>query len=181
MLTFAASVAAYTVLFVLVMTVAERVRAPGALPAALTAHQVVARGAIRPVAAAVTAVEAALAVLLLVGLVANPGPVALAGAALLFAGYGGYGRYLTVTGRGGPCGCGGVEVPMDGWVTGRAFALSALAGFGAVAAGEVLPLSRLGPPVLMVLLAGATIGTLLWHLPAAMREPADHRLAGVVR
>lgn len=166
--TFVAGVAAYTVLVVLVVAVAERLRAPRALPAALSAHRVLPARAVRPVGAAVTAAEAVLAVALVTG----PRPVALAGAALLFAGYGGYGCYLAATGRGGPCGCGGVEVPMDGWVTGRAFVLAGLAALGAVAAGSVPPLTSFGPPLLVVLLAAATFGTLLWHLPGAMRDPA---------
>ncbi len=167
---FPVSVAAYTVLFVLVIAVVERVRAPGALPAALAAHRVVPRRAVRPVAIAVTAAEALLAVLLLAGLVRGPSPLVLACAAALFACYGGYAWYVTGSGRGGPCGCGGADVPMGHWVTGRAFALAASAAVAA--GGDVLPLARFDERLLLVLLAAATIGTLLWHLPAAMtRHP----------
>ena len=140
---FPVSVAAYVVLLVLVIAVAERVRTPGALPAALIAHGVVPRRAVRPVAVAVTAAEAVLAVLLLVGLVRESGPssLVLAGAAVLFAAYGGYAWHVTTSGRGGPCGCGGAEVPMGHWVTGRAFALAALAVVAAVAHDVVAPLA----------------------------------------
>ena len=169
---FPVSAAAYVVLFVLVIAVAERVRAPGALPAALAAHRIVPRRAIRPVAVAVTATEAVLAALLLAGLAGEPSPLVLTGAAVLFACYGGYAWYVTGSGRGGPCGCGGADVPMGHWVTGRAFALAALAVVAGVARGEVLPLARFDERLLLVLLASATIGTLLWHLPAAMtRHP----------
>jgi hypothetical protein len=169
---FLVSVAAYVVLFVLVIAVAERVLAPRALPAALAAHRVVPRRAIRPVATAVTAVEALLAVLLLAGLVDEPLPLVLTGAAVLFACYGGYAWYVTESGRGGPCGCGGADVPMGHWVTGRAFVLAALAVVAGAARGDVLPLARFDERLLLVLLASATIGTLLWHLPAAMtRHP----------
>ncbi|MGB3438883.1 MAG: MauE/DoxX family redox-associated membrane protein [Actinophytocola sp.] len=164
---FPASVAAYVVLFVLVIAVAERVRAPGALPAALVAHRVVPSRAVRPVAVAVTAAEALLAVLLFLG----PSPVVLGGAAVLFASYGGYAWYVTESGRGGPCGCGGGEVPMDHWVTGRAAALAALAVVAAVAHDVVPPLALFDVRLLLVLLAAATIGTLLWLLPAATRHP----------
>ncbi|MGH3756987.1 MauE/DoxX family redox-associated membrane protein [Actinophytocola sp.] len=170
MLTFAAGVAAYTVLAVLVLAVAERLRAPHALAAALVAHGILPRRTVRAVAAVVTAAEVVLAVVLVTG----PLPVALTGAALLFVGYGCYGSHVARTGRGGPCGCGGVEVPMDRWVITRAFVLAGLAAAAAVAgvgAGS-LPLVPFGPEPLVVLLAAATFGTLLWHLPAAMREPA---------
>lgn len=171
---FPVSVAAYVVLLVLVIAVAERVRTPGALPAALFAHRVVPPRAVRPVAVVVTAAEAVLAVLLVAGLLraAGPSPVVLSGAALLFGGYGGYAWHVTAGGRGGPCGCGGAEVPMGHWVTGRAFALAALAVVAAAAQDVVLPLTRFDAELLVVLLAAATIGTLLWHLPAAMtRHP----------
>lgn len=164
---FPVSVAAHVVLLVLVIAVAERVRTPGALPAALAAHRVVPRRAIRPVAVAVTAAEAVLAVLLLLG----PSPVVLGGAVVLFASYGGYAWYVTESGRGGPCGCGGTEVPMGHWVTGRAFALAALAVIAAVAHDVVAPLAPFDVRLLMVLLASATIGILLWYLPAAARYP----------
>jgi hypothetical protein len=171
---FPVSVAAYVVLLVLVTAVAERVRTPGGLPAALFAHRVVPPRAVRPAAFAVTAAEAVLAVLLVLGLLraAGPSPVALSGAALLFACYGGYAWHVTASGRGGPCGCGGAEVPMGHWVTGRAFVLAALAAGAAAAHDVVRPLARFDAQLLVVLLAAATIGTLLWHLPAAMtRHP----------
>jgi len=165
MLTVVAGICAYTVLLVLVLAVVERVRAPRELPAALVAHRVLPRWAVGPVAAAVTVVEVGLVAALAIG----PHPLALLGAALLFAAYGGYSARVA----GGPCGCGGVEVPMDGWVTGRALVLAGSAAFAAVAADPVPPLSRLGsPPLLVIPLAAATFGLLLWHLPAAMRDPA---------
>jgi len=148
--------------------VAERVRTPGELSAALAAHGVVPRRAVRPIAVAVTGAEAVLAVLLVVA----PSPFVLAGAAVLFACYGGYAWYVTESGRGGPCGCGGAEVPMGHWVTGRALGLAALATIAAVAGDAVPPLSRFDTQLVVVLLAAATIAILLWHLPAAMtRHP----------
>ena len=167
---FPVSVAAYVVLLVLVIAVAERVRTPGALPAALAAHGVVPRRAVRAVAVAVTVAEVVLAVLLLAGLTfaSGPSPIVLAGAAGLFASYGGYAWHVTRSGRGGSCGCGGVDVPMGPWVTGRAGALAALAVVAA--AGEVLPLTRFDAQLVTVLLAAATVGVLLWHLPAAMHQ-----------
>jgi hypothetical protein len=161
---FPVSVAAYTVSFVLVIAVVERLPAPGALSAALSAHRIVPRRAILPVAVVVTAAEPLLAVLLF----AAPSPFVFGCAAALFACYGGYAWYVTASGRGGPCGCGGAEVPMGHWVTGRAFALAALAVVAGAGGGDVLPLTRFDERLLLVLLAAATIGTLLWHLPAAM-------------
>ncbi len=171
---FPVGVAAYVVLFVLVIAVAERVVAFRALPAALIAHGVVPRHAARAVAVVVTAVEAVLAALLLAGLVVSgPSSFVLAGAAALFAAYGGYAWYVTTSGRGGPCGCGIAEVPMGPWVTGRAFVLAALALLGAAVPGKVAPLTAFDPRLVAVLLAAATIAILLWRLPAAMARPEE--------
>lgn len=169
---FPVSVAAYVVALILVTAVVERVRAPHALTTALAAHRVVPARAIRPVAVAVTVVEAALVVLLLVGLVrtAGPPPLVPAAAAALFAGYGAYAWHVTRTGRGGPCGCGGTEVPMGPWVAARAFALAALAAVAAAGAGLVTPLTRFDERLVVVLLAAGTFAILLWHLPAATRS-----------
>lgn len=170
---FPVSVAAYVVLLVLVIAVAERVRARRSLPAALLAHGVVPPRAVQVLAVVVTVVETVLAVLLLVGLVraTGPSPAVLAGVAVLFACYGCYSWHVTATGRGGPCGCGGASVPMGPWVIGRAFALAVLAAIAAVAHDVVLPLSLFDSRLVVVLLAAATIGTLLWQLPAAARHP----------
>jgi hypothetical protein len=165
---FPVSVAAYVVLVVLALAVTERVVAPRALPAALVAHGVVPRRATGPLAVAVTVAEAASLVL---GVVT--GPRVLFGTALLFAAYGGYAWYVTASGRGGPCGCGGADVPMDHWVTGRAGVLAALAVLGAVAGDRVLPLRGVDSRLVVILLAATTIGLLLWHLPAAMARPEE--------
>lgn len=166
---FVVSVAVYVVIVVLVIAVVERIGAPRALRAALAAHGVVPLRAAGLLAVVVTVVEAVLAVLLLVG----PSPIVLSGAAVLFAAYGGYAWHVTASGRGGPCGCGVVEMPMDHWVTGRAVALAVLAAAGAVAHDHVLPLTDFDSQVLVVLLAATTIGVLLWHLPAAMTRPQE--------
>jgi methylamine utilization protein MauE len=170
---FPVSVAANVVLLVLVLAVVERVLTPGALPAALAAHRVLPPRAVRPVAVAVTAVEAVLAVRLAVG----PSPLVLAVAAVLFASYGGYAWHVTASGHGGPCGCGGAEVPMGHWVTGRAAVLAVLATTAAVAHDDVLPLTRFDADLVVVLLAATTIGLLLWHLPAAMTLPVSTPVA----
>lgn len=178
-----AAVAALVVLLVLLIAVAGRVRAPGELPAALVAHGVLPRRAVTPVAVAVTVAEVGLAAALAVGLVRAPGPspVVLAAAAALFAGYGGYSWYVTAHGRGGPCGCGGSGVSMGPWVTGRAAVLAALAGFAAATADRVPSSAGTVPELVVVLLAAATIGTLLWHLPAAMHDPTAVRPQEVLR
>jgi hypothetical protein len=172
---FPVSVAVCTVLVVLVIAVAERVVAPRALGTALAAHGVVPPRAAGPLAAAVTAAEAVLAAALLAGLLlpGGPHPLVPACAAVLFAAYAGYAWHVTASGRGGPCGCGGADVPMDHWVTGRAVALAALAATGAVGHDAVLSVADVDAEVLVVLLASATIGVLLWHLPAAMARPQE--------
>lgn len=180
---FPAGVAAYVVLFVLVIALAERARRPRALPAAMRTHQVVPRRAVAAVAVTVTTAEAALAVALLAGLIrgAGPSPLVLTGAAALFACYGGYAWHVTASGRGGPCGCGTGEAPMGSWVIGRAFALAATALAAAIAHDAVPPLARLDERLLTVLLAAATISVLVWSLPAAMHVPAGLRPRAVAR
>ncbi|MDQ3401950.1 MAG: methylamine utilization protein MauE [Actinomycetota bacterium] len=178
MVTLLAGVAAYSVLFTLVIAVVEHLRAPRALPAALVAHGVLPRAGAVLVAACVIAAETALGIVLLVGLLGVTGvvPVALVASGVLFACYGGYGLLVISTGRVGPCGCGGVEVPMDGWVAGRAFALAVMA-LSAAASGTVPQLTTFDSPLLVTLLAAATFTALLWQLPAARHDRLDDRSA----
>jgi hypothetical protein len=159
---FPTSVAAYTVVLVLVIAVAEHVRAPRALPEALRAHGVIRGRAAGFVATAVTAVEALLAVALLV----RPSAMLFAAAGLVFAGYAVYSWHVVSSGRGGPCGCGGVEVPMGTWVVVRAGVLAALSAVAA--AGSPAALSTMDVQLVVALLAALVFGVLLWHLPAAM-------------
>lgn len=158
---FPVSVAAYTVVAVLVIAVAERAAAPRALPAALRAHGVLPARAVGVAATAVTAVEAVLALALLL----RPSPPLFAAAGAVFAGYAAYSWHVAATGRGGPCGCGGVEVPMGPWVTARAAALAGLSA--TAAAGAPAPLSAMDPQLVVALLAAVVFAVLLWHLPAA--------------
>jgi hypothetical protein len=164
-----ASVAAYTVLLTLVAACLTHVRHPAGLPAALISHQVVPRPV--PLAVAVTTLEGVLAALLMIGLLRDAGSLlaaVLGFSAVVFAGYGGYAWYVVAAGRDGSCGCGRVDVPMSGWVAGRACGLAALASAGAALSGSVV--SPAEPDSLVVLLAAGTFATVLWHLPAAMRE-----------
>lgn len=177
-LTLMAGVAAYAVLFTLLIAGVEHLRAPRALRSALIAHGVLPRAGTAPVAAGAIATEAALAVVLSAGLLGAEGAVtvALVAAGVLFACYGGYGLLVVSTGRAGPCGCGGVEVPMDGWVAGRAFALAAMA-WGAAAHGAVPLLTTFGSSLLVILLAAATFAVLLWQLPAARYHQVGRQAA----
>jgi hypothetical protein len=171
---FVASLAAYTVLLTLVAACVGHVRRPGALPAALHAHGVVPAPA--PAAAAVTVLEGLLGAVLVTAVLSGSRALlvlGLAGAATVFAGYGGYGWYVVASGRAGPCGCGRVEVPMSGWVVGRTFSLAALSVVGLALSGSVVTLAERGPELLVAVLAAATFGALLGHLPAAMHEPSE--------
>lgn len=174
---FVAGVATYVVLFLLIAACVGHVRRPDDLPSALRAHGVVPPGSAGAAGLAVTVTEGVLVVLLLAGLFGSGGLLALglAGGAVVFAGYGGYGWFVVATGRSGPCGCAGAEMPMSMWVVGRALAL---AGFSLVAlmwSESVTPPSQLGSGLVIVLLGAATFGTLLWFLPAAMRDPEGAR------
>lgn len=178
MLEFAAGVATYVVVMTLATAAIGHARRPDDLHAALRMHGVLPPAAANAIGRAVTVTEVVLGVALIAGVAGRGGLLvaALAGSAALFAGYGGYGWFVVATGRSGPCGCGGADTPMSGWVAGRALALAALA-VGALAGhllggpATVTPLGEFGPRLAVVLLAAGTFSALLWSLPAAMREP----------
>ncbi|KAB1162289.1 MauE/DoxX family redox-associated membrane protein [Micromonospora sp. DT46] len=169
-----AGVATYTVLFTLLVSTAEHLSRPAALARALAAHRVLPA----PVAVAVVAIAGE-------GLLAGAGIVALlhpagerllvavlVGSGALLALYAGYGLYVRSTGRAGSCGCSRVELPMTGWVVARAAILAGLALLALSLSGSIVAPDRADAALAVVLLAAATFTTLLWHLPAAMYEPA---------
>lgn len=170
------SVAADTVLATLLLAGIAHAARPGTLPAALAAHRLLPAPA--AVATGVTAAEVGLGGAGLLGLALGDRAggrgllaAALAGAALLLVLFAGYGWSVLAAGAGGPCGCAHAELPMSGWVVGRAAALAGLAGLALPLAGSVLPLGRPGSQLATVLLAAAAFGVLLWQLPAAMYDP----------
>ncbi|GAA1905518.1 hypothetical protein GCM10009716_14270 [Streptomyces sodiiphilus] len=181
MVTFLAPVAAGIVLLSLLAGCAAHLTKPGSLPAALRAHRIVPDALVPAVARAVPAAEGLLgaggAALLVAGHRAGLASV-LAAAALLCAGYAAYSRHALAAGRAGsPCGCSRTEVPLSGWVAGRALALALLA-----AAAAALTAAGAQPPAgaaqwAVVVLAAAASTALLWSLPAAMHQPAPPRPA----
>ncbi|MEH0971489.1 MauE/DoxX family redox-associated membrane protein [Micromonospora sp. CPCC 205546] len=169
-----ASVAAYTVVLTLLVSTAEHLSRPAALARALAAHRVLPA----PVALAAVAIAGE-------GLLAGAGIVALlhpagegllvavlVGSAALLALYAGYGLHVRATGRAGSCGCSRVELPMTGWVVARASVLAGLALVALLLSGSTIAADRADASLAVVLLASATFTALLWHLPAAMYEPA---------
>ncbi|MGN9766422.1 MauE/DoxX family redox-associated membrane protein [Micromonospora sp. SD12] len=169
-----AGVAAYTVLFTLLVSTAEHLSRPAALAGALAAHRIL------PAPAALAAVaivgEAVLAGAGIVALL-RPGGEGLlvgvlAGSAALLALYAGYGLLVRSTGRAGPCGCSRVELPMTGWVVARAAVLAGLALVALSLSDSIVAPHRADAALAVVLLASATFTALLWHLPAAMNDPA---------
>jgi hypothetical protein len=166
------SIAAYTVLFVLLVAGAAHLSRPGSLRRAVAVHGLLPAS---PVAAVVITSEGVLGgagiAALTTGGGARPLTASMAGSGLLFVLFGCYGWYVRSTGRGGPCGCSRGELPMTGWVVVRAFALAGLALVGLLLADSVLPADRPGAALTIVLLAAATFASLLWQLPAAMHDP----------
>ncbi|MEU9508614.1 MauE/DoxX family redox-associated membrane protein [Micromonospora sp. NPDC048170] len=169
-----AGVATYTVLLTLLVSTAEHLSRPAALAEALATHRVLPA----PVAVATLAIasEALLAGTGIVALLRGSGAgllvAVLVGSAALFGLYAGYGLHVRSTGRAGSCGCSRVELPMTGWVVARASILAGLALVASFLSGSIIPASRADASLAVVLLAAATFTTLLWHLPAAMHEPA---------
>jgi len=170
---FVGSVAAYAVVVTLLAAGAGHLAAPGVLPRALAAHGLL--PAPTGVAFLVTAAEGLLGGAAAVALVradADGLRTALAGAAALLALLGAYAWRVSRHGPGGPCGCSRGQLPMTAWVAVRAGALAALALAGLVLADSVVPPGRPGIDLVVVLLAAAALGCLLWQLPAAMHDPA---------
>jgi len=173
-----ASVAAVTVLFTLLLACVEHLWKPAALVDALAAHRVVPVPAV--VAAVVIASEGLLGGAGVVALVAGSGAllvVALAGSAALLALYGVYGLHVRSSRPGVPCGCSRVALPMTGAVVARAFVLAAaaLVALLLVTSGLAGPggaVGHGGAPRAVAVLAAASFALLLWHLPAALYDPA---------
>jgi Methylamine utilisation protein MauE len=151
-----------TVPLVLVASALGHLLRPYGLPAALRAHRTLPAALIVPVAGVVVLAELVLGLLTVV--VARP---ALAGAAVLLISYVLYGSYVLRTRPSVPCGCGGAETPLTGWVVIRAAALAVLALAGAGFAG---PLPH-GSDLAITALAGTTFAVLLWALPRALTVP----------
>ncbi|MGW1061328.1 MauE/DoxX family redox-associated membrane protein [Micromonospora rubida] len=173
------SVAAYTVLFTLLVSTAEHLSRPAALAEALAAHRVLPAPVV--VAALAIASEGLLAGAGIVALLHDSGAglliAVLVGGGALLGLYAGYGLHLMSTGRTGSCGCSRVELPMTGWVVARAATLAGLALVAVLLSGSIIPADRADASLAVVLLASATFTALLWHLPAAMYEPATARAA----
>lgn len=173
MTTLVGSVAAWTVLLVLLIAVAGHLASPTTLPRAVAAHGVLPRP--MTVAAAVTLAEVSLVAAGAVAVSSHSAGwlrfPAFAGSAALFAAYAGYTQHVRAIRPGTPCGCSRGELPVTGWVVARAYLLAGLALLAAVLSGSVLTVDRPGDPLVVVLLAATAFGALLWHLPAAMHLP----------
>jgi len=169
------SVAAYTVILVLLVAAAGHIASPATLSRAVATHGVF--GWPVAVTAAVIGAETGLAV---TGVLALSGPVGwlrfavLATSAVLFASYSGYTQRVRRIRPDAPCGCSRHDLPVTGWVVIRGYLLAGTAYLGAVTSDSVLTLDQPGPPLAIVLLAAATFTALLWHLPVAMHNPALH-------
>jgi hypothetical protein len=182
---FLAGLGLVTTLAVLMVALAAHLRHPEALRNALRAHRLVPSWWAAPTATVVILAEAAVIAGVLYGALAGNATstlrAALLGASLVFTSYAVY--TATVLRRSGgravPCGCSGRDIPLTGWVVGRAAALAALALVATAGAHSIPVFGQPGSQVAMVLLAGTALAVLLWHLPAALVEPGGARVASV--
>lgn len=170
MTTLLGSVAAYAVVFVLLVAAVGHLASPTTLTRAVTAH-----GVFRwpvGVATAVTLIEIGLAVAGIVAMSVQSAGwlrlLVLGAGAVLFGSYSGYSQRVRRTRPDAPCGCSRHDLPVTGWVVIRGYLLAGTACLGAVTSDSVLTLDQSGLSLGVVLLAAATFGVLLWHLPAAM-------------
>jgi hypothetical protein len=157
--TFLVPVATGIVLLSLLAGCASQLSRPTALPAALRTHRILPSRAVLAVSVAVLCAEGVLGAVGTAALLTGDRPaltaVLVAGAGL-FAAYAAYSRYAVATGRAGqPCGCSRSQVPLSGWVAGRALALAVLALSAAllVGAGDATPLPADSAERAVVLLA----------------------------
>ncbi|GAA1573861.1 hypothetical protein GCM10009678_65630 [Actinomadura kijaniata] len=170
------AIAAALVTLVLISGAAGHALKPFVLRDALRAHATVPERFVRPLAVLVPVIEAVPAGLGAFGLLGGHDgalTAAMVCAAALMAGYGAYTWHVTRTSEAAvPCGCSAAGTPMTGWVPLRAVALAAVA---AVAAGGAAHAASVDAPDLLVaVLAGATLGALVWELPAlAAPRPAN--------
>ncbi|WP_049565301.1 MauE/DoxX family redox-associated membrane protein [Streptomyces sp. SBT349] len=175
MTTLLGAVTTGVVLLVLLAGCAAHLSRPAALPAALAAHRVLPARAVPLAAGAVTLAEGLLGAAGTAALLGRHRlglTVVLAAAAALFTCYALYTRHTLATGRGGPCGCSRAEVPLSGWVVGRAWAFALLALGGAlVATGPGTPPEGAAEATTAAL-AALTFAALLWVLPTAMAQQA---------
>lgn len=180
MTTFLAPVAAGIVLLSLLTGCAAHVAGPGALRDALRRHRVLPRRAVPLVTGAVPLAEGLLgaAGLAAVAVGSRTGFVlVMAASAALFGTYAGYVRYVLSTGRGGPCGCSRTDIPVTGWVAGRALVYALLAAAGALLAEPAVQLPADPAELTTITLATLTFTGLLWFLPLALHNPAEGETA----
>lgn len=160
---------------------------PAALPDALRAHRTLPARSVPLAAGAVTLAEGLLGVAVVVAFLSQHRlglTVVLGAATLLFTSYALYTRHTLANGRGGPCGCSRHEVPLSGWVVGRAWTFAALALIAAVltaSAGSLADAPSGGAETATAALVALTFATLLWLLPAAMAQPAVRGTGPTVR
>lgn len=160
---------------------------PTALPDALRAHRTLPERSVPLAASAVTLAEGVLGVAVVVAFLSQHRlglTVALGATALLFTSYALYTRHTLANGRGGPCGCSRREVPLSGWVVGRAWTFAALALVAAVltaSAGSLADAPSGGAETVTAALAALTFATLLWLLPAAMAQPSNKATGPTIR
>lgn len=169
------TVATAVVLLVLLAACAAHLSRPSTLTGALRAHRTLPGRTVPLAAGAVTAAEGVLGAAGVAALLGGHRlglTVALSCAAVLFSCYALYTRHTLAHARGGPCGCSRTEVPLSGWIAGRAWAFALLALLAAVtAAGPGKPPEGVAETATAAL-ATLTFGALLWVLPTAMTQPA---------
>ncbi len=180
MTTLLGSVAAYTVIVVLLTAAVGHLASPGRLFRAVVAQGEISSPVLATVAVIVT--ETGLAVTGIIAVsVESAGSLrhlVLITSAMLFANYSGYIWRVRRARPDAPCGCSRHDLPITGWVVIRSAVLAGIAFLGAVLSDPVLTLNQPGLSLAVVLLAAATFSVLLWHLPAAMHIPptaAPHR------
>jgi hypothetical protein len=159
-------VAEGTVTLVLIVAFAGHVLRPGALIGALRAHRTLPRSMAAPVAVLAIALEGVLGAAGAYAVITRSAHLVFAGSAVLLGGYAVYAFGVHRARPAVPCGCDAAGTPMNGWVAGRAAALTVLS-IGAAAGAD----APWGANLAITMLAAMAFATLLWILPAAMIDP----------
>lgn len=99
--------------------------------------------------------------------------ITMLAAATLYLIFGAYLLIMVQRGSVAPCGCSGGDEPPNAWSVGRAFVLSAASAFAAFTSGSSgLPEGTFTYSTVL-LLSSASLGLLVWSLPAAFTDPVD--------
>jgi hypothetical protein len=178
---FLASVSAYAVFSLLVVSAQAHGRNMTGFISAIATQSVIPRRAITAVALAVFAAELLIGAAGLLAVFLLPAPAMLRMAALaaaaLFLIYTLYNWYLGRARPGSPCGCSQRPLPVSTWVVVRSGLLLAFATLVTAAPASILSPTDAPSSATIVTLAALFFATVIWYLPDALANSSPLDIA----